>query len=327
MRGRLTRRTFVAGSAAAILSGLRTGYAQAAPLPRTITLHVGFPAGGPADLIARLVAERLGANTGSSVIVLNKPGAGGTLAAGGVAKTAPDGGNLLLVSSGHAGAPAFFPDLPFDNQKSFTTIVALAQSPVVILVRKDSSFKTIGEIIAEAKARPGRLRFGNSGGATLPALTAALLQKELGYDVLSIPYRGSGPANIELIGGVIEANFDIVSGAMGLLASGDVRGLAVSSRVRSTALPDVPTIAETIRPNFEVTGWFGILAPAQMDAALTARFNSEINPILLAPEFRARLATLGIEPIGGSPEDFAKLLAAETTRWTALIRELGISAQ
>lgn len=327
MRDLLTRRMFVAGTTAAIVARPRAGFAQAPDLPRTITLHVGFPAGGPADIIARLVAERLGANTGSSLIVLNKPGAGGTLAAAGIAKMTPDGGNLLLVSSGHAGAPAFYPDLPFDNQKSFTPIVALAQSPVVILVRKDSSFATIGNLIAEAKARPGRLRFGNSGGATLPALAAALLQKELGYDVLSIPYRGSGPANVDLIGGVIEANFDIVSGAMGLLGSGDVRGLAVSSSARSTALPNVPTIAETVRPGFEVTGWFGVLAPAQMDAALAARLNGEINRILSAPELRARLAALGIEPIGGSTADFAKLLATETVRWTALIRELGINAQ
>ena len=327
MHGEFTRRALVTGTAAAILVRPRAGLAQASPLPRTITLHVGFPAGGPADIIARLVAERLGAKTGSSVIVLNKPGAGGTLAASGIAKAAPDGGNLLLVSSGHAGAPAFYPDLPFDNQKSFTPIVALAQSPVVILVRKDSPFVTIGQAIAEAKAQPGKLRFGNSGGATLPALAAALLQKELGYDVMSIPYRGSGPANIDLIGGVIDTNFDIVSGAMGLLGSGDVRGLAVSSAARSTALPAVPTIAETVRPGFEVTGWFGILAPAQMDTALVTRLNDDINRILQAAELRARLTALGIEPIGGSPQDFAKLLATETVRWTALIRELGITSQ
>jgi len=327
MRRRLTRRAFVAGSAAITLFGPRMGFAQSRPLPRTITLHVGFPAGGPADTIARLVAEQLGANTGSAVVVLNKPGVGGTLAAAGLAQTAPDGGNLLLVSSGHAGAPAFYPNLPFDNQKSFTPVIALAQSPVVILVHKDSPFRTIGDAIAEAKARPGKLSFGNSGGATLPALTAALLQKELGYDVLSVPYRGSGPANIDLVGGVIQVNFDIVSGAMGLLASGDVRGLAVSSIARSAVLPDVPTIAETVRPGFDVTGWFGILAPAQMEAALSARLNNEINRILQATEFRTRLAALGIEPIGGAPEDFARLLAAETTRWTALIRELGITSQ
>ena len=190
MRGRLTRRAFVVGTASATLAVTRAAFAQPHPLPRTITLYVGFPAGGPADTIARLVAEQLGAGTGSTVVILNKPGAGGTIAAAGVAQAAPDGGNLLLVSSGHAGAPAFYEKLPFDNQKSFTPIVALAQSPVVILVRKTSSFRTIADAIADAKARPGKLSFGNSGGATLPALAAALLQKQLGYDVLSVPYRG-----------------------------------------------------------------------------------------------------------------------------------------
>ena len=223
----LTRRLVLRTAAAAAIAA--TTHAQAQTLPRTVTLHVGFPAGGPADILARLVAEQFGKASGSTVIVMNKPGAGATLAAAGVAQLAPDGANLLLVSSGHAGAPALYPDLSFNNRTSFTPIVALAQSPVVILVRKQSPFQTIGELVEGARARSGKLQFGNSGGATLPALAAALLGKQLGYDALAVPYRGSGPGNTDVLAGVIDANFDIVSGAMGLLASGDMRGLAVTS--------------------------------------------------------------------------------------------------
>ena len=196
------------------------------------------------------------------------------------------------MSNGLAGAPAFYPNLQFDNQKSFTPIVAFAHSPVVVLVRKQSPFKTIEDLVAAAHARPGKLQIGNSGGATLPALASALLKEDIGYDVLEVPYRGSGPANIDLLNGTIDANFDLVSGAMGLL-SGDVRGLAVTSAKRPAALPNVPTIAETIRPGFEMTGWFGVLAPAGMDGGLAARLNAELNRILSESEFKQRLALLG----------------------------------
>jgi len=322
----VSRRSFCFGMVSAGLCA-SSSQAQGVALPRSITLSVGFPAGGPADLLARLIAEPLRVNTGSIIVVANRPGAGGTIAAAGVAQASPDGTSLLLVSNGHAGAPAFYPNLPFDNQKSFTPIVALVHSPIVVLVRKDSPFKTIEDLVADARARPGKLQIGNSGGATLPALASALLKKDIGYDILQVPYRGSGPANIDLIAGTIDANFDILSGAMGLLSSGDVRGLAVTSAKRSAALPNVPTIAETIRPGVGMTGWFGVLAPAGMDGGLAARLNAELNRILSGSEFQQRLAQLGIEPMGGSQEEFARLIASETERWTALIKELGISAQ
>jgi tripartite-type tricarboxylate transporter receptor subunit TctC len=196
-----------------------------------------------------------------------------------------------------------------------------------VLVRKQSPFQTIEDLVAAARARPGKLQIGNSGGATLPALASALLKKDIGYDILEVPYRGSGPANIDLLNGTIDANFDLVSGAMGLLSSGDVRGLAVTSAKRSAALPKVPTITETIRPGLEVTGWFGVLAPAGMDGGLAARLDAELNRILSETEFKQRLGLLGIESMGGSQEEFARLIASETERWTSVIKELGISAQ
>jgi tripartite-type tricarboxylate transporter receptor subunit TctC len=322
----VSRRSVCIGMVSAGLCASQS-QAEGVALARSISLSVGFPAGGPADLLARLIAEPLRANTGSIIVVVNRPGAGGTIAASAVAQASPDGTNLLLVSNGLAGAPAFYPNLQFDNQKSFTPIVAVAHSPVVVLVRKQSPFKTIEDLVAAARARPGRLQIGNSGGATLPALASALLKKDIGYDILEVPYRGSGPANIDLLNGTIDANFDLVSGAMGLLSSGDVRGLAVTSAKRSAALPNLPTIAETIRPGLEMTGWFGVLAPAGMDGGLAARLNAELNRILSESEFKQRLALLGIESMGGSQEEFARLIASETERWTAIIKELGISAQ
>jgi len=260
----LSRRTFLAGSAAALLP-VAAARGQGPSLPKTITIHVGFPAGGPADTTARLIAEKLREITGSSVVVLNRPGAGGTLAAGAVAQMEPDGANLLLVSSGHAGAPALYPNLKFDSQRDFTPIVALAQSPVIILVRKDSPYRSIQDLMAEMRAKPATLKFATGGGgATLTSLGALLLRAQLGYDALAVAYRGSGPANIDLMGGIIDFSFDTVSGAIGLCQSGDVRGLAVTSKTRAAAIPDVPTIAETVKPDFDVTGWFGLLGPARL---------------------------------------------------------------
>jgi tripartite-type tricarboxylate transporter receptor subunit TctC len=326
-RAGLSRRIFLIGSATALLP-VAMVLGQGSLLPRTINIHVGFPAGGPADTTARLIAEKLRDATGSAVVVLNRPGAGGTIAAAAVAQMEPDGANLLLVSSGHAGAPALYPNLKFDNQRDFTPIVALAQSPIVILVGKDSAYRSIEALMADLQARPATLKFGTGGGgATLTSLGALLLRAQLGYDALAVAYRGTGPANIDLMGGVIDFSFDTVSGAIGLLQSGDVRGLAVTSKARAAAIPDVPTIAETVKPDFEVTGWFGLLGPARMPAAVVTRLNEDLNSVVLAPEFRARLVTLGIDPMGGTPESFAALIASETTRWGQVIRDFGLQAQ
>src|SRR5258705_6271795 len=323
----LSRRTFLAGSAAALLP-VAAARGQGPSLPKTITIHVGFPAGGPADTTARLIAEKLPEITGSSVVVLNRPGAGRTLAAAAVGPMEPDGANLLLVSSGHAGAPALYPNLKFDSQRDFTPIVALAQSPVIILVRKDSPYRSVEELMADMRAKRAALKFATGGGgATLTSLGALLLRAQLGYDALEVAYRGSAPANIDLMGGVIDFSFDTVSGAIGLLQSGDVRGLAVTSKARAAAIPNVPTIAETVKPDFDVTGWFGLLGPARMPAAVVTRLNEDLNRVVLAPEFRARLVTLGIDAMGGTPESFAALIASETTRWGQVIRDFGLQAQ
>jgi tripartite-type tricarboxylate transporter receptor subunit TctC len=317
----MRRRKVLAGVSAAFLTLPRGAGAQS----RTITLFVGFAPGGAADTLARIIAEQLAIRTGQPVVVQNKPGAGGTVAAATVAKADPDGTTLFLASSGHAGAPALFPNLPFDSQKDFAPVIALAQSPIVILVKADSPYRTIADLLAAARANPGKLNYGTGGGgATLTAMAAVLLQRELGFKAEAINFRGSGPANLALMAGTIDFQFDTVSGAVGLLSGGTLRALAVTSPARSAVLPDVPTVAETVRPGFDVTGWFGILAPAGTPAAAIDELNRAFNAILTDDATRKRLGGLGLDPIGGTPRQFADLLASETGRWGGIIRELGL---
>jgi tripartite-type tricarboxylate transporter receptor subunit TctC len=317
---RVTRRLALAG---ALVCLTMAALAQRSTSP--ISLYVGFAAGGPADTLARIVAEQLGARLGRSVVVQNKPGAGGTVAAAQVAKADADGTSLLLVSSGHAGASALYPNLPFDGQKDFAAVIALAQTPIVILVKADSPYRTMADLLAAARAAPGKLNFGTGGGgATLTAMAAVLLQRELDFKAEAINFRGSGPANLALMAGQIDFQFDTVSGAIGLLSGGTLRALAVTSPQRSAVLPDVPTIAETVKPGFDVTGWFGILGPAGLGAATVDELNRTFNAILADKGTRERLAGLGLDPIGGTPRQFADLLASETARWGGIIRDLGL---
>lgn len=317
---RMTRRMALAGA----LVGLATA-AQAQRSTSPINLYVGFAAGGPADTLARIMGEQLSTRLGRPVVIQNKPGAGGTVAAAQVAKADADGTSLLLVSSGHAGAAALYPSLPFDNMKDFTPVIALAQTPIVILVKADSPYRTVADLLAAARAQPGKLNYGTGGGgATLTAMAAVLLQRELDFKAEAINFRGSGPANLALMAGQIDFQFDTVSGAIGLLSGGTLRALAVTSPQRSAVLPAVPTIAETVKPGFDVTGWFGILGPAGLSAATIDELNQTFNAILSDKGTRERLGGLGLDPIGGTPKQFADLLASETARWGGIIRDLGL---
>lgn len=292
---------------------------------KPINLFVGFAAGGPADTLARIVGEQLAARLGRPVVIQNKPGAGGTIAAAAVAKSDPDGTTLFLVSSGHAGAAALYPNLSFDTVKDFAPVIALAQTPIVVLVKADSPYRTFNDFLSAARQNPGKLNFGTGGGgATLTAMAAVLLQRELDFKAEAINFRGSGPANLALMAGTIDLQFDTVSGAIGLLNGGTLRALAVTSPQRSAVLGAVPTVAETAKPGFDVTGWFGILAPMGTDDAKLAEFNKAFNAILADADMRKRLGGLGLDALGGTTAEFARLLTVETARWGGIIRELGL---
>ena len=289
---------------------------------------VGFAPGGPADAVARLLAQRLNASLGVPVVVENRPGASGTLAAGAVARAPADGRTLLLANSGHSGTKALYPALPYDPVADFAAVVGVAATPNVVLVKAGSRFGTIQDLIAAARAKPGDLNFGaGGGGPTLTALSAELLKRAARIDAVQVNYAGSGPAALALLSGEIDFSIDTLSSAIGQVEQGQVKALAVTSRRRAARLPAVPTLDETVAPGFDVTGWFGVLAPAGTPAPVVERLNRDLNAALETPAVVAQLGELGLERIGGSAESFASLLRSETERWGGLIRELGLKPE
>ncbi|MEJ8852992.1 tripartite tricarboxylate transporter substrate binding protein [Variovorax robiniae] len=312
--------------AAAALT-LCTTQAQTWPA-KPVSLVVGFAAGGSADNLARLLAQKLGSSLGQPVIVDNKPGAGGTIATAAVAASKPDGYTLLMVTSGHAGSAALYPKLSYDTQKSFEPVAKVGASPVVIVAPASAPYKQLKDVIDAARKSPGKLNYAaGGGGATTTSLAAEFLKNEAKIDMVMVPYKGSGPALTALLSGEVDLGFDIPSSALPHIKAGKLRPLAVTTKTRSSVLPDVPTVAEQGMAGFEVTGWFGVLAPAGTPAAVVARLNKEINAVLGDPETKAKLQAIGVEAAPGSPADFGKLMASETVRYGDAIRKLGIKAE
>ena len=319
----LLKSLLVAGAALAFCA------AQAQTYPtKPVSLVVGFAPGGSADILARLVAQKLGGSLGQPVIVDNKPGAGATIATAAVAAAKPDGYTLLMVTSGHAGSAALYPKLSYDTQKSFEPVAKVGASPVVIVAPDSAPYKQLKDVIDAARKTPGKLNYAaGGGGATTTSLAAEFLKNEAKIDMVMVPYKGSGPALTALLSGEVDLGFDIPSSALPHIKSGKLRPLAVTTKARSSVLPDVPTVAEQGMPGFEVTGWFGILAPAGTPAPVVARLNKEVNAVLSDPETKVKLQNIGVEAASGSPADFGKLIESETKRYGDAIRKLGIKAE
>jgi tripartite-type tricarboxylate transporter receptor subunit TctC len=316
-------RAFVAGAAALSAAG-----AQAHAWPaKPVSLVVGFAPGGSADVLARLVGQKLSQALGQQVLVENKPGAGATIATANVAAAPADGYTLLFVTSGHAGSGALYPKLSYDPIKSFAPVAKVGASPVVVVAPAAAPYRALKDLIEAARKSPGKLNYAaGGGGATVTALAAEYLKSAAKIDMLNVPYKGSGPALTALLGGEVDVGFDIPSSALPHIKSGKLRPLAVTSATRSSVLPDVPTVAEQGIANFEVLGWFGVLAPAATPPAIVARLNKELDTILHQPDVKERLVALGVEPGGGSAADFARLIESDTRRASDAIRRLGIKA-
>ena len=308
-----------------LLCSAMDAFAQAPAYPtKPIRLVVPFPAGGATDILARAVAQKLTEAWGQAVVVDNRPGAGGNIGSELVAKATPDGYTLEMGTVGtHAINASLYAKMPYDHVKDFAPVILVAGVPNVLVVTPSLPANSVQELIAYAKANPGKLNFASSGSGTSIHLSGELFKVMAGVEMTHIPYKGSAPALQDLIGGQVQLMFDNLPPSLPQIKSGKLRALGVTTATRSAALPDTPTIAESGLPGFEASSWFGVLAPAGTPPAIVAKLNTEIARWLATPEAREKLVALGATAAGGTPEDFARHIAAETAKWAKVVKDSG----
>jgi tripartite-type tricarboxylate transporter receptor subunit TctC len=324
------RRLILAALSAPLAPWAATGtvaLAQSKYPNRPIRLVVPFPPAGATDILSRELARQLSDRLKQQVIVDNKPGAGGTLGSDLVAKSAPDGYTIqMATSSTHSIGPSLNPKIPYNALTDFTPVAHVANSANVLLIAPNVKAGSVAELTALLKANPGKYNYGSSGNGTIVHLTGELFKSMTGTFIVHIPYRGTALVIPDMVSGQIHLLFDNVASALPHLKDGRVKALAVTSLQKSTLLPDLPTVAATV-PGFESATWFGVFGPRGMPADVTQRLNAEINAVLKSPEFIERLKTLGYDAAGGTPQQFAQVVAADTAKWAKLIRERKITAE
>jgi tripartite-type tricarboxylate transporter receptor subunit TctC len=325
----MQRRQFLkAASAAAAGYGVlvRSGVASAQSLSgKQIRIIVPFPAGGPTDIVARPLAQMLGDALNSITLVDNRGGAGGSIGAEAVARSAPDGKTLLVGTVGtHAINPALYQKLPYDAVHDFTPIALVALAPVTVVVHPSQPVSHLADLVALAKRVPGKLNYGSAGAGTPGHLTGEMFKTVAGIDIQHVPYKGSAPALTDLIGGQIQIMFDPLQSVLSNVQAGKLRAVAISSKVRSPALPNVPTIAESGYDGFETTAWWGVFAPAKLPETITAALVGEIERIVHSDAFRSRLEPLGVIPTIISGDAFSKFHESELVKWGNAVRDTGI---
>jgi tripartite-type tricarboxylate transporter receptor subunit TctC len=326
----MDRRSFCAatGATALTLALPRSLFAQGKWPARPITVIVPFPAGGGTDVLTRGLAEKMQAGTGWTIVVDNKGGASGNIGLAAAAKAAPDGHTIAMGQTANLAInPTLFPSVPFDPLKDFAPIILVAQYPVAFVVAEQSKYKTIGDVIAAAKAKPGEVTMATPGQGTVAHLAGELFQRKAGVKFTHVPYKGAAQALINVVGGQVDLFIASTESVMSQVSGGKVRPLAVTSAKRISALEKVPTIAESGYPGFEAPTWFGLVAPAKTPAEIITRLNAEAEKALQNPDFVKRLAGSGGEPIGGPPQRFAELLRTDFAKWGAVVREAGIKPE
>ena len=317
----IDRRTFMAALAAASTT---TAWAQSG---RPIRLIVPFPAGGATDAFARAISQKLGERLGASVIVDNRPGAGGSIGSDMVAKAAPDGDTLLLAtSSTHSIGPNFqnATKLPYDAATDFAPIAHLGDAPNIVLVPNTSPAKNMKEWVEYARKNPGKLNYGSSGNGTIPHISAEYLLSMAGLNLVHIPYRGTGLSIPDLASGKLDLLVDSLTSGLPHVRSNRLRGLAITSLERSPLVPDLPPVADTI-PGYEAITWFGLYGPKNLPGASVKRINTAVNQVLQDKDVREAFARLGIEAAGGSPEQFEKMVVGDRAKWKKIIAERKIT--
>lgn len=312
-----------------LLSLACAGLAHAQTYPsRPARIIVGFVAGGPSDLVARMVAQGLSERMGQQFLVENRPGATGTIGAELVAKAAPDGHALYLASqTTHAVAPALLPKVGYDPIKDFVTIVRVAHNPLLMVTHPSMPVKSFKDLVALAKARPGQINFATGGIGSSPHMSMELIKSITKIDMVPVHYKGDGAAIIDVLGGHVQLFNASIGTLLPHVRSGKMRGLSVTSLKRSAMAPEFPTLDESGLPGFEVLTWFGILAPAATPREIVNRLNSEILQIVAQPAIRDQLLKMGFEIIPNTPQEYAAFLKQEHARWGKVVKDLGLKAE
>ena len=291
---------------------------------RPVTLVVSYPPGGGADLMARLIAPRLAEALGQTVVVENKPGAGGQLAGAQVARAAADGSQLLFDASSFAVAPSLYPKLAYDPAKAFTAIGVIAQFPNVLVAHPAFAAASVADLVVMAKAKPGAIAYASSGNGSAQHLAGALFEDLAGADLLHVPYKGGGPAMTDVMGGQVPLFFANLASSLGHIQAGRLRPMAVTSRQRSAALPQVPTMAEAGVPGYEVTEWNPVLAPAGISAETRQTLVAALAQALAAADVQARIRQLGGEPFVGGADAAGRFLTEQQALWARIVRQRNI---
>ena len=319
-------RALVCACAAACGSAHAQTTSSAAYPSKPIRIIVPFAPGGPNDILGRLIAQRFTETWGQQAIVENRAGAGTIIGTDVVAKAPPDGYTLLITSTSTATTPSLVKKLPYDTLRDLAPVVLMAASPNLLVVHPSLPAKSVKELIAVAKARPGEVAFGSGGNGTSTHLAGEILRVRSGAKMVHVPYKGAGPSTVGVLSGEVSWMFGSILPLMPYMKAGRLRALGVSSLKRASVLPEVPTVAESL-PGFEASPWHGVSVPAGTPRDIVAKLNQEIARILNAPDVRSRMAAEGTEILTGTPEQFGAFMKADVEKWAKVIREAGIQAQ
>ena len=320
------RRSLVKAIAAAPLFAGGASFAQTGWPGGNVKIIVGFPPGGGTDALARILAPKLTTMWGQQVIIENRSGAASTLAADLVAKST-DGLTLLMGHiNSHGIGPALYPKLPYNAETDFSPLALVGVTPNVLICNPNAPAKTVKDVVALAKAKPGTLAFGSAGSGSSQHLALELFKAQAGVDVLHVPYKGSAPLLTDLMGGQIQYSFDTMAAVTPHVKGGKVHAIAQTRTKRSPSYPDLPTVAESGFPGFDATTWYGLIGPAKMSPAVVAQINRDVNKAMEMPDIKERLASLGAEDGGGTAQQFADFMRAERTKWTKVIKDANIKA-
>ena len=321
----MKRRTFVAATAATAVT-LVAPAVQAQSLPAgPVRILVGFAPGGGTDILARIVAQKLQTMWGITVLVENRAGATGVIAAEAVAKAVPDGNTLLMAHiNSHALAPALMPKLSYVVDRDFTPLTLVGITPNLLISNNDQPAKTVAELVSLCKANPGKVSFGSAGQGSAQHMALESFKLAAGVDTIHIPYKGSGPMLVDLIGGQIGYSFDTMTAATPHVKSGKVRAIAQTRAKRASSYPNVPTMIEAGFPNFEATTWYGLVGPGKLPPAMAQRMNEDINKVLVMPDVVEKLAQYGAEDGGGSAQRFAEFIRTEQIKWAKVVKDSNV---